>query len=50
MLKRNWSMSSNFFSTTLHSLVNTIGRTYVFTYKGINIHALMIAITKQGEV
>ena len=35
--------------TTLHSMVNTIERVYVSSLE-INKHALMITITKLGEV
>jgi hypothetical protein len=43
VLKKDWSTFFQILITTLHSILNTIGRTYVSTDK-INKHALPIII------
>ena len=52
VFKRDWShwtLSSSFIDCVLRThIVNTIGRTYIFSY-GINEHALPIIITKSRE-
>ena len=47
MFKGDWT--TPLFSTTLHSMVNTVGMTYVFS-QGVNKCAFSITITIPGEV